>query len=516
MKQITFENMYLLIGTVLTFGYLALLLFLISRMKFFRVGNLPVRWFQGVFVLKVMSGFLLYLIYTYYYTDRSTADIWKYYDDGMVMYSALAQHPLHYFQMLFGIGNDAVQFQPYYDQMNHWYRPYGSSIANDTHTIIRFNAFVRMFSLGHYNVHSVVANFLGLVGLMGIFHFLRQMAPAKEKWFFAAVFLMPGMMFWASGVLKEPLLLFGLGLMLYGVQKLTDNGLSAVRLMFIAVSLFMLITVKSYALIAILPGLAAWLFYKRFSRIHPAIVFTGIYVLLALLVVAFTFLFPEKSPVERLAQKQYEFYQLADGGTYVQTAQGDTLYIYPKYYEALQFSEDKKLVQPKSEVGAVDWRKAKTLHEELILLNEKDELTVLLDYGKTGSTIDIPKLDSSIASVIKGSPAALTNALFRPYPWEVRSPFMALSGLENLIIAFLFVLMILFFRKEALYQPIFYITFFFALIILLLTGLVTPVVGAIVRYKVPALPFLVCGLLALIDTERIETIITKFFKKSVV
>lgn len=516
MKQITFENMYLLIGTVLTFGYLALFLFLISKMKFFRVGNIPVRWFQGVFVLKVMSGFLLYLIYTYYYTDRSTADIWKYYDDGMVMYSALAQHPMNFVKMLFGIGNDTVQFQPYYDQMNHWYRPYGSSIANDTHTIIRFNAFVRMFSLGHYNVHSVVANFLGLLGLTGIFSFLRQMAPAKEKWFFAGVFLMPGMMFWASGVLKEPLLLFGLGLMLHGIQRYPENGMSAFRIALITLSLFVLITVKSYALIAILPGLAAWLFYKRFSKVRPAMVFAGTYSILVLLVLVFTFFFPEKSPIERLAQKQYEFYQLAEGGTYVQTVQGDTLYIYPKYYEALQFSDDKKLVHPTSEVGAVDWRKAKTLHEELILLNEKDEMTVLLDYGKTGSTIDIPKLDSSFSSVVKASPAALMNALFRPFPWEVRSPFMALSGLENLIIAFLFVLIILFFRKEALNQPIFYIAFFFALIILLLTGLVTPVVGAIVRYKVPALPFLVCGLLALIDTERIETIITKFFKKSVV
>lgn len=501
------------IGTVLTLGYVALFLFLISKMKFFCVGTIPTRWFQAAFVMKVMSGFLLYLVYTFYYTDRSTADIWKYYDDAMMMYSALSEHPVDFVKMLFGIGNDTAHFDQYYDRMSHWYRPYGSSIANDTHTIIRFNALVRMFSLGHYNVHSVVANFLGLVGLTGILHFLRQMAPDKEKWFFAGVFLMPGMMFWASGVLKEPLLLFGLGSMLYAVKRILENGWSAILLSLIAVSLFVLITVKSYALIAILPGSVAWFFNQRFTKFHPAFVVACSYSLLILLIGAFAFLVPEKSPIERLVQRQYEFYRLAEGGTYVQTVSGDTLYIYPKYYESLQFSEDKKVVRPKSEVGAIDWRKAKTLHEELILLNEKDELTVLLDYGRTGSTIDIPKLDSSIWSFVKAIPAALMNAMFRPFPWEVRSPFMALSGLENLFILLLFALMLLFFRKEALNQPIFYIAWFFALIILLLTGLVTPVVGAIVRYKVPALPFLVCGMLALIDTDRIEALGKKLFNK---
>ena len=167
--------MHHLEGTVLTLTFTAFFLFLISRMKFFQIGAIPVKWFQGVFVLKVLSGFLLYLIYTYYYTDRSTSDIWKYYDDGMVMFSALREQPLGYLKMLIGIGNDGPHFEKYYDRMNHWYRPFSSSIANDTHTIIRFNAFMRLFSLGHYNVHSVVANFLGLVGLTGILHFLKEM-----------------------------------------------------------------------------------------------------------------------------------------------------------------------------------------------------------------------------------------------------------------------------------------------------------------------------------------------------
>jgi hypothetical protein len=191
-----------------------------------QVGAIPTIWFQGVFVAKVLSGILLSLVYTHYYTDRATADIWKYFDDGMVMFSALREQPLDYLQMLLGIFNDTPRFDRYYSEMGHWYRPYGSHLSNDTHTIIRFNAAVRLISLGFYQVHNVWANFLALVGLTGIFVFLRQMAPHKERLLFAGVFLMPWVMFWGSGVLKEPLLFLGLGMFLYGVKSWTDNGIS--------------------------------------------------------------------------------------------------------------------------------------------------------------------------------------------------------------------------------------------------------------------------------------------------
>ena len=474
-------------------------------MKFFRIGNIPIKWFQGVFVLKVLSGFLLYLVYTYYYTDRSTADIWKYYDDGMVMFAALREHPADYFKMLFGVMNDTPYFEPYYDQMNHWYRPYGSSIANDTHTIIRFNAFVRMFSLGYYNVHSVVANFLGLIGLTGILHFLKQMAPSKEKWFFVGVFLMPGMMFWGSGVLKEPLLLFGLGLFLYGVMNLVNDGFSAKRIVLILLSLFFLITVKSYALVAIGIGLIGWLLSRKFQSIHPATWFTGVFVLGFLGMTIIAQVFPEKSLFKRMAQRQHEFYQLAEGGTYIQTAAKDTLYIHAQDFEELEFISDRKKLVLISDVDAVYWQDAKQSGTTIYTLKKGSEQTVLLDYGKTGSTIAIPLLDDSVWSILKATPAAFINATFRPFPWNIRSPFMALSGLENIVLLGLLILAIFFFQSQALSNPIFYVSISFALVILVLTGLVTPVVGAIVRYKVPALPFLACGLLALVNTVRIET-----------
>ena len=501
--------MHHLEGTALTLAFTAFFLFLIPKMNFFRIGSIPVKWFQGVFVLKVLSGFMLYLVYTYYYTDRLTSDIWKYYDDGMVMFSALRDNPLDYLQMLFGIGNDTEYFKQYYDQMNHWYRPFSSSIANDTHTIIRFNAFMRLFSLGHYNVHSVVANFLGLIGLTGILHFLKQMAPAKEKWFFAGVFLMPGMMFWASGVLKEPLLLFGLGLLLYGIMKWISDGFSWQRFLLIVLSLFFLTTVKSYALAAIGIALFGWFASRKLSSLKPAFVFLGVFVLGTIGLVAIHQFIPSKSLFTRMAQRQHEFYQLAEGGTYLKTATGDSLYVAASDYEKLEFVDDRRGIMLKESVEAVGWRDAKQPNVPSVVLRTNQKYEVLLDYGQTGSAIETPRLEPNFWSVLKASPSALVNALFRPFPWNVRSPFMLLSGIENLIILLLMVLAIFRFQSGVLLNPIFCVAISFAPTILILTGLVTPVVGAIVRYKVPALPFLTTALLVLINTDSIEQFLQK-------
>lgn len=491
--------MNLLLEVALTAAYAGLFLWLIGRWRFFRIGGIPVKWFQAVFLAKILSGVALSMVYTYYYTDRTTADIWKYFDDGMVMFSAMREQPLDYFRMLFGILNDTPHFDRYYSEMGHWYRPYGSQMANDTHTIIRFNAAVRLISLGFYQVHGVWANFFGLIGLTGIFVFLRQMAPHKERWFFAGVFLMPWVMFWGSGVLKEPLLFFGLGMLLLGVKSWTEKGLSVKNASLMAASVLFLLTVKSYALVALLPGLVAWRLAHRWKRIHPIPIFLGIYLLTGGIGVLAGKMLPEQDVLQRLAQKQHDFNMLAKGGTYVRQLDfpNDTLYIPSSHHSNLIFSADRKQVMTGHPVTARDWNEAHQESANETLVPSQTSFQVLLDYGRTGSGIEIPELDGTVLSTIKAAPMALVNSLFRPFPKDVSSVFMLLAVAENLLLSVLMFMALSRPDRTLLNHPILWLCLFFAAVILLLTGLVTPVVGAIVRYKVPALPFLVCALLAL-------------------
>lgn len=464
--------------------------------------------------MKVLSGVFLYLIYTRYYTDRFTADIFKYFDDSLVIYNAAFEKPSDFIRMMCGIGNDNAYFNDrYYDVMNNWNRPYGSSLGNDTHTIIRFNAITRFLSLGYYNVHSVVLNFLSLIGLSGIFLFLKRLLPRTPRVLFLLVFLFPGVMFWGSGVLKEGLLFFGLGMMLYCATRFLpflENEKSEYRWLYwvgLILCFLFLTTVKSYVLIAIVPGIVG-LIISHFGKIKNSIPVLGSY--LAGLIVALTlgFISPELNGIHRLVDKQKDFIALATGGTYVRTssARADTLYILPDHHSTLEFNSNRTSAQTLGNVEAVHWSDAKRLETDPQILIEGEEFEVLLDLGNAGSKIDIPILESNPISFAINAPMAFVNGLLRPFPFEARSPLMLLALMENLILMLLFGMMLWKFSLTNVNWRIWWIAIFFSLVVILLTGWVTPVIGAIVRYKVPALPFIAAAIMSLTDQGFVNKI----------
>ncbi|NLN72728.1 MAG: hypothetical protein GX140_00620, partial [Bacteroidales bacterium] len=57
--------------------------------SFFRLDGIRNEAMRKVFLLKLFAAFCFYAVYTYYYTDRSTSDIYKYFDDATIMYNAL-------------------------------------------------------------------------------------------------------------------------------------------------------------------------------------------------------------------------------------------------------------------------------------------------------------------------------------------------------------------------------------------------------------------------------------------
>ena len=201
---------------ILTVFYISIFIFIIYKFEFFKINELSMKTISIIFFLKILSGIIFFWIYTYYYTDRANADIYKYFDDSKVMHEALSKKPFDFLKMISGIKNDNAYFdKTYYFQMNNWYRKYESNVFNDNHIIIRFNSIVRIFSFGYYQVHNVFINFFSLLGLVALFKFFISNLNNKKPELIFACFLMPSVLFWGSGLLKEGLLIFGLGFLLY-------------------------------------------------------------------------------------------------------------------------------------------------------------------------------------------------------------------------------------------------------------------------------------------------------------
>ena len=247
-------------GVLLAIAYTALLLYWMRRIPFFaRIPGLPMRWVAGLFALKILAGTALWAVYTYIYTDRLTADIFKYFDDSAVLYAALWDQPGDFFRMLFGIANDTDYFtERYYLVMNTWIREFENNVYNDSHTMIRFNAVLRLFSFGHYHVHTVFACFVSTIGAVALYRAVHPLFRTFERALVTGIFLWPSVLFWASGVLKESLLIFGLGLFLLGIIGQWPDRLAWRPMLAFITGLFVMLVIKFYVLMCLIPGLLAW------------------------------------------------------------------------------------------------------------------------------------------------------------------------------------------------------------------------------------------------------------------
>ena len=112
-----------------------------------------------------------------------------------------------------------------------------------------------------------------------------------------------------------------------------------------------------------------------------------------------------------------------------------------------------------------------------------------------GSRFDIGITDYTAQGMIKVMPAAIIAGIYRPFPWEARSLTMIANGIEDL---FFIYLTFLFFRKGVLQKinlirknEFLVFAFFFAILMAYMAGVTSGLLGVLVRFKAPVIPFFI-------------------------
>ncbi len=422
--------------------YCGLLILLIKNIPFYKSGSFNWQILSGVFLSKFVAGIILYLVYAYFYGDRESADVFKYFDDGNILFSSLNENPIDYLRMVTGIGAESPHLMKYYDTCVFWIKDFNYGLINDNRIVIRFNALVRLISFGNIHIHTLFMSFLSFTGLWALFKVFETQFK-KQKWgLLLVVFFLPSVWFWTSGLLKEGLLVFAFGMLIYLINNLLQSKFGMKTGVGIFICLAILLFSKLYFLIAALPGILFLFVDKYFPYKHRILSFLAVH---SVIIIMLWF----SKPL--------------------------TGYDFPK----------------------------------IIAQKQNDFVNFTNSLNQVGSKVDMEKLEPTFTDMILKTPKALFTVLFRPSIIEIHNPMVALAAFENLLLLLLFILAMVFFSNKQVHEPYFLFALSFTLILFTLIGLTTPILGALVRYKAPALPFLGILLLYLIDFAKLETTFKK-------
>lgn len=297
---------------LLTLFYLALFNFLLYRFKGLRFKHFKPFITYLLFNLKFVVGILIWFIYTFYYKDVQNNDVHKFYTDALVVREAASENPKAFFELMTGIYTGAKGTTKYLSQMKNWERNFDESPFNENKTIIRFNALLLFVSFRTYFVHILFMCFISLIGWVLLTDAVFSFANPRNAIMALPVLFLPSVLFWTSGVMKEPLLVVGLGLFVHGVL-ISDRGSRISDLITIVLGALIILFTKFFVLVCLLPASIAYLLFRRQkSAGYTLLKFATINILL--LSVAFTLphLFPKINPAQMLVNKEMHSIKEAD------------------------------------------------------------------------------------------------------------------------------------------------------------------------------------------------------------
>jgi len=192
-----------------------------------------------------------------------------YFRESNIVFSSLQENPLYYLQLLVGPNNyfpEPEHLCGYIDKMGFWYDTTG-------YTIIRINAFIRLFSFGFISIHFLFFSFLSFIGGFYLYKFFSDRTDLSEYLMIGLIFLIPNVLFWTSGLHKEALIMFSIGVLLYSFNRFIIFKCN-ISLFVAVISFLFLINVRMYMSLIMIPALLGYYVNERskVKAIYPYLI----------------------------------------------------------------------------------------------------------------------------------------------------------------------------------------------------------------------------------------------------
>ncbi len=500
--------------------YFLLFCFLVSRLSFFKDTHLSFKFILAIILIKVSGCFIYYWFYFVYSPGNINGDSSDTLAGAETIYKSFSHNKLDFFKMIFGFHsnlNSDPLYKPYFKHIADWGDSDSTSefFLNDNRTSVRFHALIRLFSLGHYAVHALAMLIISFTGQLAFYKAFKNYFQGKEKLLAAVIFITPSVLFWSSGILKEPIAISLLGMFLYCFLKLFIHYSFKIKYVItLLLCSLIFIVLKPYILVISSVPLLLFAMVNHF-KIKRIFIF---YILSLLVfytgsVTALKFIF-HKDVINTIVVRQNDFISLSKGGIFFVNGKN---YLRLEYKDSSQY----KLLDPttqlcrlKTHARLMYWE-LDHLRDTIFVSNNTDTSLYkrLLVCKPAGSGIDMQRLQYSFSSFEKLLPVSFFNVLCKPFFYDARSVSELVASLENLGFLLFLIGCFVFKTKFPVNKNLLFLCISITLLSFLLIGITTTVTGAIVRYKVPFIPFLLMIPLLYLDPAVLNKIpdIKRFF-----
>jgi hypothetical protein len=284
-------------------AYLVLFAWLVTKVKFFTSTGLSKPQLIILFLIKIIAGIFYGWIGTYYGGLAQMYDTWSYHGQSIAEYHLLSTNPGEYFTNLFhntyegSVGNILNSGNSYWNDLKGNF-------------FIKILSVFNIFSFGHYYVNVIFYSFITLLGPVCVYRVMADAIPGKKTAIIVAAFLVPSFIYWTSGLHKEGLIFTGISMITYVIYFGTlQKKMGWKRVLLLLTGLILLLTLRNFLIILIIPAILIWLAANRWPKYGLA-VFVAFYVLGSILFFTARYISPKLDFPQAVVSKQKEFMQI--------------------------------------------------------------------------------------------------------------------------------------------------------------------------------------------------------------
>ena len=393
-------------------------------------------YYYPALLVKFFGALTLGVIYKFYYDG---GDTYNFHTRGSrIIWEAFLDSPVTGLSMIFSSGEHAPEFFRYSSKIYFF-------TDNSSFMVIRLATIFDLFTFSTYTATALFFAFFSFIGSWFLFLTFVKRYPHIRSWIAVGCLFIPSVFFWGSGILKDTLVIGGLGLLTWLIDEIfIEKRVSIIKVLTLLAMIWLVFSVKKFMLQAYLPAAIIWVYLSNVHRIHSFVL--RVMILPIAIILAFV----------------------------------------GAYYSAVKIGED----DPRYALENIAYTSQVTARD------------IRFQSGReAGSGYELSSyFDGTLSSALLLAPEGINVTLFRPYLWEVKNPLMLMSALESFILLIMTVFIVV--RKGygvlfKILNPEVAFTFVFSLVYAFAAGVSTYNFGTLARYKIPILPFFFIGLVIL-------------------